>query len=445
MEDNKALSVFEAVSLLKAHIQQVPRLVVRGEVSGFRGPNARSGHMYFDVKDEQASMSVIVWRNIANDLDFELRDGLEIELEGAFDLYAPSGKVSFQARCLRASGEGLLRQQVAALARKLQHEGLLDDTRKQHVPVFCNRICVVTSLSGSVIDDVKRTLARRNPLVELLLVNCQVQGKSAAPTIINALRIADKAAVDAILLVRGGGSLEDLMCFNDEALARAIASLTTPIVTGIGHEPDTTIADMVADRRTSTPTAAAESIAPAMSEILQQTDQRQIRLTKAFEHMLDAAEHEQDYYTERLSRAALQRLAGAESLLDNLATRPCLMSPTASFEVALRDLLQTEQRLVDSAPRNLQAHTLWVKQLHAGLVRAGSQSLERYEQNQRQIARALDALSPLKVLARGYSIVSNTAGKPLQSVADVAVDENLEVRMADGSLAVRVQDVQSAV
>ena len=317
-ERTQPLSVTDAVALAKGAVSAWPTLVVNGEVSGFRGPNARSGHCYFEVKDDGASMSVIVWRGTAQKMGFELRDGLSVQLTGKFDVYKASGKLSFVASRVEAAGEGLLRQQVAELARALEREGLMDASRKRHVPAFCSRVCVVTSLSGSVIEDVKRTLARRNPLVQIDVVGCSVQGSDAPATIIRALGVAAASRPDAVLLVRGGGSFEDLMCFNDEGLARAIAACPVPVVTGIGHEPDTTIADMVADRRASTPTAAAESVAPAIDEVERQMLQRQVRLGRAMTAALE-------FRRQRLDSSA--RLM-ARSVEADVSRRPAAASPT---------------------------------------------------------------------------------------------------------------------
>ena len=281
MAEDVTLSVSDAVELAKGQVSRWPSMTVVGEVSGFRGPNARSGHCYFEVKDGGASMSVIVWRGTYQKLSFELRDGLEVQLTGKFDIYKSSGRMSFVASRVEASGEGLLRQRIAVLARRLQVEGLMDDRRKRPIPAFCSRVCVVTSLSGSVIEDVKRTLARRNPLVLIDVAGACVQGQQAPASIVRALGVAAASRPDAILLVRGGGSLEDLMCFNDEQVARAVADCPVPVVTGIGHEPDVTIADMVADRRCSTPTAAAESVAPAIDEVERQMNQRHVRLGRS--------------------------------------------------------------------------------------------------------------------------------------------------------------------
>ena len=213
-------------------------------MSGFRG-TARGGHCYFEVKDAESALSAIIWKGVYQSLGFTLEDGQQLVMYGDFDVYKASGKLSFVIRYAELAGEGILRQQVAQLERRLAAEGLMDDARKLHVPEFCERIVVCTSFSGKVLHDVEVTLARRNPLVVVDRVECSVQGKEAPPTIIDALRTAEVMRPDAILLVRGGGSFEELMCFNDEGVARAIAACTVPIVTGIGHEPDTTIARSV--------------------------------------------------------------------------------------------------------------------------------------------------------------------------------------------------------
>ena len=268
-QERKELSVSQAVEIAAGALDAIPQLSVLGEVTGFRGPNARSGHCYFQIKDDSAAVDCIIWKGAYLKRTFDLRDGMQVSFKGSFNLYKPTGRMSFVARSFSLAGEGLLRQQVAQLAEKLRREGLMDESRKRRIPVFCSRVAVVTSLSGAVIDDVKRTLRRRNPLVELVCVGAKVQGEGAPAELIEGLHRAASItpAPDCILLVRGGGSFEDLMTFNDEELARAVAACPVPVVTGIGHEPDTSICDMVSDRRASTPTAAAESVAPAMTEL----------------------------------------------------------------------------------------------------------------------------------------------------------------------------------
>jgi exodeoxyribonuclease VII large subunit len=203
-----ALSVSEAVLLAKEQIAQLPNLVVTGEVTGFRGPNARSGHCYFQLKDENAAMDVTMWRWAHQKLGFELKDGLKVQLTGGFQVYDKRGSLSFNATSATVAGEGLLRQQVAELARKLEREGLMAPERKRPIPRFCTRIAVVTSLSGSVIDDVKRTLNRRHPLVELLVVGAQVPIRYD-PAVYESVR-ADAPAAEPLLYLGVGGLLSVL-------------------------------------------------------------------------------------------------------------------------------------------------------------------------------------------------------------------------------------------
>ncbi|WP_455138402.1 exodeoxyribonuclease VII large subunit [Thermophilibacter sp.] len=428
-----ALTVSDAVALAKGNVAAWPTLVVSGEVSGFRGPNARSGHCYFEVKDDAASMSVIVWRGTASKLGFELRNGLAVQLTGKFDVYQASGKLSFVARKVEAAGEGLLRQQVAELARRLEREGLMDPARKRHVPVFCSRVCVVTSLSGSVIEDVKRTLARRNPLVAIDVVGCSVQGADAPATIVRALARAAADAPDAILLVRGGGSFEDLMCFNDESVARAVAACPVPVVTGIGHEPDTTIADMVADRRASTPTAAAESVAPAVGDVERQMVQRQLRLGRAMSTMLERREQRLSSLGRLLGTTMGAELSRRRAALDALGSRPCLTDPLAQVHVRRADLMQTEQRLADAVPRALARASERTERLSGRMGEVGARLTRPAEATLARLAAQLDALSPLAVLARGYAIARGADGHVLRDAASLAPGDEVHVLLGSGS------------
>ena len=427
------ISVTDAVSLAKGAVSSWPTLVVNGEVSGFRGPNARSGHCYFDVKDDGASMSVIVWRGTASKLGFELRDGLSVQLTGKFDVYKASGKLSFVASRVEAAGEGLLRQQVAELARALEREGLMDPARKRHVPAFCSRVCVVTSLSGSVIEDVKRTLARRNPLVEVDVVGCSVQGADAPSTIVRALATAAASRPDAVLLVRGGGSFEDLMCFNDEGLARAIAACPVPVVTGIGHEPDTTIADMVADRRASTPTAAAESVAPAIDEVERQMIQRQVRLGRAMASALDVRRQRVESQGRLMAGSVEASLSRRRVALEALGSRRCLIDPAAPIRDRLGDLLQTEQRLHDAIPRALARDAQRCEDSAARLRDVGARMLRPGEATLARLAASLEALSPLSVLSRGYAIARNESGRVVKSSSELSLGDRVRVVLGDGS------------
>lgn len=440
--EEKPLSVSDAIKLINAAAKTIPAFTVVGEVSGFRGPNSRSGHCYFQIKDEAAAMEVIVWKSLYQASGVQLADGLKIQMTGTFDIYPASGKLSFKAKSLSIAGEGLLRQQVAALAKKLENEGLMDPAKKRHIPAFCTRVAVVTSLSGSVIEDVRRTLLRRNPLVELLCAGCSVQGTTAAATIIRALAIAAAAQPDCILLVRGGGSYEDLMCFNDEALARAVAACPVPVVTGIGHEPDVTICDMVADRRTSTPTAAAESVAPAISEIVVAVNNRQERLGRVMDTLVRQHKTELETSSSRARLALQNRLAVEKSRLEALSQRRCLTDPTAILDDYTSALLQTEQRLVDSLPRFVERYKTQAQTLGHRLHICGSKMLHPYVMRVDKNAASLEALSPFAVLSRGYAIVRNAGGHVIKQTSDVTPGDVVNITLRDGLVQAQVEHVE---
>ena len=435
------LSVTQAVACAKARVSAMPALVVTGEVTGFRGPSSGKGHCYFMVKDDSSAMNVIVWAGVYASSGIELRDGMQLQMVGRFEVYAARGSLSFVAKRIFVSGEGQLRQQVAALARKLEAEGLMDASRKRRIPRFCTRVCVVTSLSGSVIDDVKRTLRRRNPLVELQVVGCKVQGEDAPPTIVRALGAAAAARPDCILLVRGGGSFEDLMTFNDERLARAVASCPVPVVTGIGHEPDTCICDMVADRRTSTPTAAAESVAPAIDEIGAAIEDRRVRLARSMGSML-ALERQGVEREAELARRSVSALLAAERVrLDSLARHRCLTDPSSIVDDRVAALMQSEQRLVDAIPRLLARRGRALDELAERMGASADRIVRPHEATVGRLAATLDALSPLKVLGRGYAIARTGEGHVVTDASALKDGDEVRVLVGRGSFDARVTGV----
>lgn len=442
-EEKSSYSVAEAVSLAKLKISEIPRLTVLGEVTGFHGPNARSGHCYFQLKDESSAMDVTMWRGSFQRLSFDLRDGLQVEATGSFQVYDKKGSLSFNISSMKLAGEGALRQQVAELARKLQHEGLMDSARKRKIPLFCERVCVVTSLSGAVIDDVKRTLARRNPLVTIQAAGCTVQGPGAASTIIAALELAAAAHPDAILLVRGGGSFEDLMTFNDEALARAVAACPVPVITGIGHEPDTSICDMVSDRRCSTPTAAAESVAPAMNELETALNGRQIRLgqsllsmlTKSKQYILMLGDSSKLLIERELSKKAQE--------IEALAAHRCLQDPLAIVREPMESLELSAERLHDAMPRMMLALQAKTNDYKTRLDGIGQRLLRPYQRQLTHAAATLDALSPLRVLGRGYSLVQTSEGHVVTDAAQLKQNDLVTLRLRKGSAHAQVISVDN--
>lgn len=456
-EQAEALTVSQAAEMAAGALNAIPKITVLGEVTGFRGPNARSGHCYFQIKDEASALDCIVWRGVYDKRLFDLSNGLQALFTGTFDVYKPTGKMSFKASSFTLAGEGMLRQQVAQLAEKLRLEGFMEPERKRRIPAFCTRVAVVTSLSGSVIHDVKRTLRRRNPLVELVCVGAKVQGQGAPEELIDGLQRAARLvpAPDCILLVRGGGSFEDLMTFNDEALARAVAACPIPVVTGIGHEDDTSICDMVSDRRSSTPTAAAESVAPEFSELVNALDQRDQRLRRVLASQVDGATSECEASQERLERAMRAHLDRLRVAVDNAGTRPCLTDPTNIIDRRRLELSQTQDRFATACDRmqeryaseldrltprllsttvSFNAHRHELALATSGLRGVAARLLSEPQAALARDAASLDALSPLKVLSRGYSIAYDGDGKVVTQAAAFAPGDALRVRMADGDV-----------
>lgn len=465
--DSDALSVSQAAELAAGALHGVPKITVLGEVTGFRGPNARSGHCFFQIKDESAALECIVWKGTYDKRSFDLRDGLQVLFTGTFDLYKPTGKMSFKASSFTLAGEGLLRQQVAQLAEKLRREGLMEPERKRRIPVFCTRVAVVTSLSGAVINDVKRTLRRRNPMVEIVCVGAKVQGEGAPAELVEGLRraAAIAPAPDCILLVRGGGSFEDLMTFNDEGLARAVAACPVPVVTGIGHEPDNSICDMVSDRRCSTPTAAAESVAPEFSELVSALDGREQRLQRVLESKIARVASACDGLGGRLGRAMEVRLERERRLLDAFATRPCLTSPANIVDRREAELAQTVDRFCAACERaqgrfameldrlapRLRSSAAHMDRMGHGLElvasRLRSKGVQLLSAPLAELGRsaaALDALSPLKVLGRGYSIAYDGDGSVATRVDAFHMGDALRLRMVDGDVLATVDAVERA-
>lgn len=415
MSEQRALSVTEAMTLAKRTLEGV-RVTVVGEVSEF---NDKPGYKaaYFTVCDGDASMPCLMWRDAYVASGIPLRCGMLVELSGQFSAYVPKGRMQFSVKRLQLAGEGRLRMQVAELARRLELEGLTSPQRKKPIPRLPEVIGVVTSPRGKAVHDVIRTLKRRYPMAEVRLAGVQVEGEGAVDQIVEGLEVADAAGCDVILLVRGGGSYEDLMPFNSERVARAVASMRTPVITGIGHEPDRSVADMVADLSASTPTAAAESAAPSIDELGSTLGREQVRLGRALQHLVAG-------YVHRLSR---------------VAHRPAFSDPRSILAAPLQAIDVARMRLERAIPARLErdAHRLDVA---AGrFARLAPQLTQSWGNRVAMGAARLDDLSPLKILARGYSATFLDDGRTVvRSVEQVDAGDAIRVRVSDGTLSCSV-------
>ena len=438
-----AVSVSQAMNVAKGALEKI-RMSVVGEVSEVSDKPGWKA-VYFTIRDEGAVMPCIMWRSQYDHSGLALEVGMLVEVSGKFTCYVAKGRLQFSVSRVSPVGEGTLRLQVARLARKLEAEGLMDSARKRRPPALPTRIAVVTSPRGKAVHDVIRTLRRRYPLGELLVCGVPVEGVGAPAHLIRGLETAayGEPAPDVILLVRGGGSYEDLMPFNDESLARAIAACPVPIVTGIGHEPDNSIADMVADVRCSTPTAAAEAVAPSVAELSGKVSNATAALAKAIETRLDAATWSLVRLAERPPFTDEHRLtAEATQELESLGERLLRAIPEALAADAAH-LSDLRGRLSRALPAQVAGRAGELRLVGSRLSPAVASVLERRRSEIALAAGKLEALSPLATLARGYSIAYAADGRTVVTgVAGVGVGDGVTVRLADGSLACTVDSIR---
>lgn len=370
-------------------------IYIRGELSNYKV--YPSGHHYFTLKDSQSALRCVMFRSSADKLRFRPESGMQVIACGRISVYPRDG--AYQLYCTRLTPEGIGDLYVAfeQLKEKLLREGLFDQAHKKPLPPYPERIAVITSPAGAAVHDMIRILRRRYPLAKVILLPVRVQGTEAPAEIAGAIRYANRWQVgDVIITGRGGGSMEDLWAFNDERVARAIYQSEIPVISAVGHEPDVTISDFVADRRASTPSNAAEIAVPDQSELLRQLESM----------------------AGRISQSQLTRLRRLQERLEVLAGRRVMQDPSATYDdrrMAL-DLLQ--------------------EKLGAAMLRP----LEREKQRFYRTAASLDALSPLKVLGRGYALATTEDGSLLRSSGQVSPGEKVHLRLAQGSARCTVEE-----
>lgn len=393
-------------------------VAVQGEVSGFS--RATSGHCYFSLKDGQGQVRCAMFRRAASLVDFDVRNGDLVELRGRLTVYEARGDLQLVVESLRRAGQGTLFEQFVQRKAKLEAEGLFEPLRKRRLPMFPARIGLVTSLGAAALHDVVTALRRRAPHVEVVVAPAAVQGGQAPGELVAALSALQEIEPrpDAILLVRGGGSLEDLWAFNDEQLARAIVASFVPVVVGVGHETDFTIADFCADLRAPTPTAAAELVAPSRDGWLQGLDALEDDLRDALQGRLD-----------RLSQR-----------LDQAASRLGRPSGLAARQQAV--LAQWDQRLH-------RATTAWLHQAQRRLdaaegrwPAAGRASLRNRSDRLERAALRLQMLDPAVVLQRGYVWLADAKGRTVTRVAQLRPGESVNATLADGTANLQVITLQ---
>lgn len=389
-----ALTVSQLARLIRETVRANPilgRILVRGEVTNVQA--APAGHVFFTLKDVGAQISCILFREDVEALGFEFEDGMDVVVSGDVDLFPRKGTVQLLVRAATPAGVGAFWAAYQRTRKKLAAEGLFDPARKRSLPLFPQRIGVVTSEIGAVVHDIVTILRRRYPMAHLLVAPALVQGPEAPASLRRALAaVADR--VDVVILARGGGSLEDLWCFNDERLARAVATCRVPVVSAIGHETDVTIADFVADVRAPTPSAAAELVSPDSAELAAQVADAGRRLAQEIREILSVSRVRVKGLGERMSPRGLRR--------------------------------------------GIEANRARLERIQEALASLGPREILRHQDRLAGIGRRLDLLSPLATLQRGYAIAEREDGHVIAHAAEVASGDAMAVRFQDGRIHVHV-------
>lgn len=414
------------------------RVYLTGEISNFR---LRPRHQYFSLKDDGAKIDAVMFQSAFSRLKFEVEDGMKVLVVGKIDLYEPAGNYQITIERMEPDGVGALYQAYEQLKAKLEAEGLFS-APKRTIPLFPKRIAVITSPSGAVIRDIITTTRRRYPIAQLVLFPAVVQGEKAADSLVGRLKeVNARGDFDTVIIGRGGGSIEDLWPFNEEKVARAIFDSQLPIISSVGHETDTTIADLVADVRAATPTAAAELATPVLADELLRIRQDRLRLIKAYQAKLRFERQRlhklQTSYVflqpERLYEGYLQKL---DSL--NLKLRQAFREDQTRKQ---RHLQTVTERLLNVSPKErLSFITQQRQQLEKDLTNAITNYLRRKEQRLVQATNSLDMLSPLRVMGRGFSYVT-VEDKIVKKATDLKVGETVKLHLADGSAQAKVTKV----
>ncbi len=440
-EGPRTWKVSELTREIRAKLEGLGRVQVEGEVTGFK--QAASGHLYFALRDLDAQISCTIWKSVvASAVRFDLKEGAQVVAHGKLDVYGPRGTYSLNVTRLEPAGLGTLLARLEELKARLAAEGWFE--RKRPLPAFPRIVGVVTSKTGAALQDFLRTRSARWPLYPVRFAHTLVQGPGAALEIAAAIDRLDASGVDVICVVRGGGALEDLWAFNELPVLEAIRRCSVPVVSGVGHETDTTLADHVADVRAHTPTDAAQRVFPDRALLLEAIERAERHLTQAVDGLLEG-------YARRLDVAG--RLSGSiQSLLDRVEARTgrllgrlAAQAPHARLERSRAALYRLAPRLATGAARALDARERRLERAAPRLSAGGKNALETRQRRVDLAARTLDAISPFAVLERGYSITRRVAdGTAVRAASDLAPGAQIETLFARGAATSRVESTSDA-
>lgn len=415
---------------------QFRHVLIEGELSNLALP--RSGHIYFRLKDNQAQIQCAFFKNKAQFLNIALEEGMQVVVTATVSLYEARGDYQLIIDNVALAGIGQLQQKFEALKKELQAQGLFDNAHKKSLPQLPKKIGIITSPTGAALQDIISTLKRRFPAIPLCLYPTQVQGTAAAKQIVEQIQLANAHnECEVLILARGGGSLEDLWPFNEAIVAHAIYQSHLPIVSGIGHEVDTTLADFCADLRAATPTAAAESVTPHVDDVLRYLQNKQTHLINIISTVLLTQQKRVTNLKQRLRNPQsllYQKVLHIEAL--NTRLNHALHQAVNAKQKKLQDLTQ---RLLKQNPRDrLHQHTLILNSLRQRLIQKINHELSTYQQRFSKTCATLHATSPLATLDRGYSLILDENKRLITSSKQLTVNQVIEVRLKEGEVSAKI-------
>jgi exodeoxyribonuclease VII large subunit len=445
MKEKRYLTVAALTKYIKRKFDADPHLQgvhVKGEISNFKQHS--SGHMYFTLKDDKARILAVMFSSDARAMKFIPENGMKVLITGNITVYEQSGQYQIYVKNMQPDGIGELYLAYEQLKEKLEKEGLFSPAHKKPLPKYPKTIGVITSPTGAAVRDIITTIKRRYPVASILIFPAIVQGDQAPNSIVNAIKKANEMdKVDCLIVGRGGGSIEELWAFNEEIVVRAIYTSTIPIISAVGHETDFTIADFVADMRAPTPTGAAELAVPHVDELMERILTRQTRMLRVMKERVHYSQErlkqiERSYAFRYPRRAYEQKMEQVDK-----ATERLVKGAEKQFLTQKEAYLNLYRRIERHKPRELlnearEQHEKAERQLN----RMMTAILADKQKDFRQMLTTLEALSPLKVMERGYSLVYDDSGKLVKSVSRISKEDQLTVRMADGSIQCQVLNVE---
>ena len=435
--NQEIISVSDINNLAKGLLEKdLSNVWIQGEISSFTAHG--SGHWYFTIKDKKSSLSCVMFKFENQSVLFDPKIGDELILNGNISIYAPSGRYQFNVKHIEVFGEGALLKAFEDLKIKLENDGLFDQSRKKLIPKLPLAVAVITSETGAVFQDIINVLRRRSPFLKLTLVESQVQGRTADKEIVKAIRRANKVVdFDVIILARGGGSIEDLWCFNMESVAREISKSQLPIISAIGHETDFTISDFVSDLRAPTPSAAAEIISQNHTNLLESFSRNKDSIEKGLLNKIEALKEVLDFKM-ALIRHPGEKLRETSQKLDNFETRMKDLLLNIALDKKNRLERNTSQLKASSPKIDIKFKQTKINESYLNLINSIKLNIEKTKKSYLKNINTLEAVSPLAVLSRGYSIVTDDTNKIITSSEELNINQKIKARFQKGEILAQI-------